>query len=73
MIYRATISWHDMKVPLLLDPDYHDVREERVGGFTGPVTPSDLFGKYAGPARRPLAGRGRLRRRAGRAASGLVR
>ena len=34
------------------DPRYHDVREERVGGFAGPVSPADPFGKYAGPPRR---------------------
>ena len=35
-----------------VDPRYHDVRTERVGGFGGPVAPSDPFGKYAGPPRR---------------------
>jgi hypothetical protein len=35
-----------------VDPHYHDVRKERVGGFAGPVEPAAPFGKYAGPPRR---------------------
>jgi hypothetical protein len=31
---------------------YHDLRAERVGGFSGPVPPDAPFGKFAGPARR---------------------
>jgi hypothetical protein len=39
-------------MPNAADLRYHDVRAERVGGFAGPVAPTDPFGKYAGPARR---------------------
>jgi hypothetical protein len=39
-------------MPSAVDPRYHDVRQERVGGFAGPVSPADPFGKYAGPPRR---------------------
>jgi len=39
-------------MPSAVDPHYHDVRKERVGGFAGPVAPSAPFGKYAGPPRR---------------------
>ena len=39
-------------MPARLDPRYHDVRKERVGGFAGPVEPAAPFGKYAGPPRR---------------------
>jgi hypothetical protein len=39
-------------MPNAADPRHHDVRKERVGGFAGPVSPTDPFGKYAGPARR---------------------
>lgn len=39
-------------MPSAVDPCYHDVRKERVGGFAGPVTPADPFGKFAGPPRR---------------------
>jgi hypothetical protein len=39
-------------MPTAVDPRYHDVRRERVGGFAGPVSPADPFGKYAGPPRR---------------------
>jgi len=39
-------------MPARLDPRYHDVRAERVGGFAGPVEPTAPFGKFAGPPRR---------------------
>jgi hypothetical protein len=39
-------------MPARVDPHYHDVRQERVGGFAGPVEPAAPFGKYAGPPRR---------------------
>ena len=39
-------------MPNAVDPRHHDVRQERVGGFAGPVMPSAPFGKYAGPPRR---------------------
>lgn len=39
-------------MPSAVDPRYHDVRKERVGGFAGPVAPADPFGKFAGPPRR---------------------
>jgi hypothetical protein len=39
-------------MPATVDSRYHDVRKERVGGFAGPVAPTDPFGKYAGPPRR---------------------
>ena len=39
-------------MPNAVDPRYHDVRREGVGGFAGPVMPSAPFGKYAGPPRR---------------------
>jgi hypothetical protein len=41
-----------MTMPNAVHPGYHDVREERVGGFGGSVAPSAPFGKYAGPPRR---------------------
>ena len=39
-------------MPARMDPRYHDVRKERVGGFAGPVEPAAPFGKFAGPPRR---------------------
>ncbi len=39
-------------MPSAVDPRHHDVRQERVGGFSKPVSPADPFGKYAGPPRR---------------------
>jgi hypothetical protein len=38
-------------MPSAVDPRYHDVRKEKVGGFGGPIAPSAPFGKYAGPPR----------------------
>ncbi|MGZ4350420.1 MAG: hypothetical protein ACXVRX_07830 [Solirubrobacteraceae bacterium] len=39
-------------MPAPADSCYHDVRQERVGGFAGPVAPTAPFGKFAGPPRR---------------------
>ena len=36
---------------VLIGHRYHDVRNERVGGFDGPIGPDAPFGKYAGPPR----------------------
>ncbi len=40
------------EITLLAGRRHHDLRDEPVGGFAGPVAPEAPVGKYAGPARR---------------------
>ena len=49
-------------IRLLIGHRLHDIRYEPVGGFGGSVDPDAPVGKFSGPPRAALAGRGRLLR-----------